>query len=138
MNPNYIPGKTYRDSIPIAGPSWVSRTLSKVKDNFNKFWGLWIAAGMVFCFFFILFYIVYSHNKDTMICHNYAISFLEKNNFKKIKTINHWDGNFQVGSGCLGKDYATNFTGDVNGQCVEATTCCSKDADCKCLKYVKE
>jgi len=134
----HIPGKTYRDSIPIARPSWFFRFICGLKNNFTHFWGIWIFIGGIVSLVSILIYEVYFHNKNTMICHNYAISFLEKNNFKKIKTINHWDGNFQVGSGCLGKDYAANFTAEVNGQYVEATTCCSKDADCKFLKYIKE
>ena len=122
MNPDYIPGSTYRDAIELPGPTLMQRLL----NHFSNWWGLWLVTSLTLIF--VGGVIKACSNEEKM-------SFLKKNNITNISVINTWDGSFQVGSGCLGKDFATNITGEVDGKYLEATTCCSKDGQCKFHVY---
>ncbi len=133
----FIPGNTYRDAVLIPGPSLFSRIIKKMKEHFSNWWGLWLVSIFLVPIISLVGVGLYSHSKKEAACHYHAIHFLEKNGFKNIKVVNHWDGNFQVGSGCLGKDFAANLTAERNDLYAEVTTCCSIDAECKLLKYVE-
>ena len=127
----YIPGYTYRDSVPIPDPSF----MFKLKNHMSNWWGGWLFGFFIVSALLFTIGAVISYNNHVELCHSYALVFLEKNGVKNINTVNTWYGTFQVGSGCLGKDYATNVTGEVNGKYLEATACCSRGGECKFLRY---
>lgn len=120
MNPDYIPGSTYRDAIELPGPTLMQRLL----NHFSNWWGLWLIISILLILIIAYSKASYDEYKTEFNVKKNTISFLKNNNITNISVINTWDGNFQVGSGCLGKNFATSITGEVDGKYLEAATLC--------------
>lgn len=130
----FIPGNTYRDSVLVPGPSF----LDKFKTHMLNWWGGWLFLSFVVTLVTLLVGSIVHQERMHDLANKHSLIFLDKQGIKNIKLINNWFGNFQVGSGCLGKDYAANMTAELDGKYLEVTTCCSPNGECKFLKYILE
>jgi len=88
MNPDYIPGSTYRDAIELPGPTLMQRLL----NHFSNWWGLWLVTSLTLIF--VGGVIKACSNEEKMQInlknniHDNTMSFLKKNNITNISVIN--------------------------------------------------